>query len=151
MSCGFQPLRYTTSQMPSTITTASSLGHTAAHIFSGRRRPGPPARSRLSSPVSPVSSSAWTGLVAVSTASARSSAMAHHLLPQLGLDLDRQVDRVGRVHAARPVQVDLEVPDDPAGTTAEQEDPVPQPDCLAYLVGNEEHGQATPPPDPLQH
>src|ERR1039457_6418680 len=148
MSCGFQPLRYTTSQMPSTMARASSFGHRAPHIFSGRRRPGPPARSRLSSPVS---NSAWTGLVAVSTASARSSAMAHHLFPQLGFDLDRQVDRVGRVHAARPVQVDLEVSDDPARAAAEQDHPIPQADCLAYLVGNEEHGQATPPPDSLQH
>src|ERR1035438_9972716 len=101
--------------MTSTIARASSFGHAAAQILSGSRRPGPPARSRLSSPLSPVSNSAWTGLVAVSTASARSSAMAHHLFPQLGFDLDRQVDRVGLVHAARPIQVDLEVPDDPAG------------------------------------
>src|SRR5712664_2363038 len=134
--------------MPSTITRASSFGHVAAQIFSGRRRLGVTwTRSRLSSPAIAADGVSGAGVPYAEV----STAMTDHLFPQLALDPDRQLDGIRRVHAARPVQVDLEVPDDPAGTAAEQYHPVPEADRLAYLVGNEEHGQATPPPDSLKH
>src|ERR1700680_83056 len=134
--------------MPITITRASSFGHAADQIFSASRRLAVTwTRSRLSSPAIAAAGVSGTGVPCAEV----STAMTDHLFPQLALDPDRQLDGIRRVHAAGPVQIDLEIPDDPAGTAAEQHDPVPEADRLADLVGDEQHGQATPPPDSLQH
>src|SRR5580692_11354731 len=128
--------------MASASTRASSLGQAAAQAFSPRCRLAccGGAWSSWSSPAR-----AAPGSCGVSTA------MADDLLPQPVLDLDSQPDGVGRVHPAWPVEVDVELADDPAGTAAQQHHPVAEPDRLAHLVRDEHDAQLAPPPDTLQH
>src|SRR5580704_1636077 len=76
-----------------------------------------------------------------------STAMTDDLLTQAVLDLDRGRHRVRGVHPARPLEVNPEFADHPAGPAAQQHHPVAQPDRLADLVGDKQDGELAAPPD----
>src|SRR6478672_2215799 len=145
----FQPLRWTSSQMASTIAMASSLGHTAAQIF----RPPLPTDSRawgMSRRSSPASAVASESAAAAGPLAPVSAAMADHLLAQPVGDRGGQPGHLGRVDPSRAADRVLELVDDPARAAAEHDHPVAEPDRLAHVVRDEQHRKPAFGADPVQ-
>ncbi len=67
--------------------------------------------------------------------------MAADLLAQVAGDLGGQRADLGRLDAARLLDVDLPLPDDPAGPRGQQHHPLAEPHRLAHVVRDEEDGQ----------
>src|SRR5262249_3065171 len=127
----FQPLRWMSSQMTSTIAIASSLGHTAPQILR------PPAESRacgISRRSSPASAAASESAAVAGPLAPVSAAMADHLLAQAVGDRGGQAGHLRRVDPPRAADRDRELVDDPARAAAEHDDPVTEPDRLAHVV-----------------
>ena len=145
----FQPLRWTSCQMASTIAIASSLGHAAAQIF----RPRPPAESRtcgISRRSSPASAAASESAAAAGpwlrcqlpwrTISSRSRSVIVAASPATSGESIRRGRRIGH----------RELVDDPARAAAEHDHPVAEPDRLAHVVRDEQHGEPALGADPVQ-
>src|SRR5215831_4996480 len=145
----FQPLRWMSSQMASTIAIASSLGHTAPQIL----RLAPPTESRawgISRRSSPASAAASESAAVAGPLAPVSAAMADHLLAQAVGDRSGQPGDLGRVDPPRPADRDRELVDDPSRAAAEHDDPVAEPDRLPHVVRDEQHSEPALGADPVK-
>src|SRR5215467_6916189 len=134
----FQPLRWMSSQMPITIATASSLGHTPAQILLARS-PAESLACRSSRLSSPASAAVSVPSAVASPAGPGLLPMADHLLAQPVGDRGGQPGDLCRVDPPRAADRDGELVDDPARAAAEHDHPVAQPDRLPHVVRDEQH------------
>src|SRR5437899_8362820 len=132
--------------MPTTATTAASLGHTAPQTAAALLRDDGGAVSRTARPASSSSrreESAGDGL-------ASAGGMPAHLAPELVGDDAGEAPDVRRLHAARAPDGGRELCGDAAGPAREERDPLSEAYRLPDVVGHEDHRQAGLPPQPLE-
>src|SRR5215467_1645685 len=147
----FQPVRWTSSHTPMTRPIASSLGQTTAQMLRALQGCLPVVgSSRLSRPVrAAASGSAAAAGISGVMLRLLSLAMTPHLLAQPVGDRAGKLGHLRGVDPARAGNRHSELIDDPAGPAGQQHHPVAEPDRLAHVVRDEQHGQAPVHADPV--